>query len=125
MITKVNVTPIIRVALVLSILLVTAPMMSVADLPGTCRRPRPAGRGRAHINITISSNGQYAVDGTTVHQTSAGDSRRLAEPGNAAVPVVVRADTGGRSRRSATRPEDARAAAPPAIATRQRTDVKP
>jgi biopolymer transport protein TolR len=131
MITKVNVTPIIDVALVLVIiLLVTAPMMSVADLPVDLptARTREAEDER-NVSITISSNGQYAVDETTVlpERVRATLVERLAEPGNEAVLVVVRADTGVPFSTVRRTLEDARAAGAQrlAIATRQKTEVKP
>ena len=131
MITKVNVTPIIDVALVLVIiLLVTAPMMSVADLPVDLptAKTREAEDER-NVSITISSNGQYAVDETTVlpERVRVTLEQRLAEPGNEAVLVVVRADTGVPFATVRRTLEDARAAGAQrlAIATRQRTEVKP
>ena len=131
MITKVNVTPIIDVALVLVIiLLVTAPMMSVADLPVDLptARTREAEDER-NVSITISSNGQYAVDETTVLPERLRETleKRLAEPGNTGVLVVVRADTGVPFMTVRHTLEDARAAGAQrlAIATRQRTEGKP
>jgi len=131
MITKVNVTPIIDVALVLVIiLLVTAPMMSVADLPVDLptARTREAEDER-NVSITISSDGQYAVDETTVLPERLRETleKRLAEPGNTGVLVVVRADTGVPFMTVRHTLEDARAAGAQrlAIATRQRTEGKP
>ena len=131
MITKVNVTPIIDVALVLVIiLLVTAPMMSVADLPVDLptARTREAEDER-NVSITISSDGQYAVDETTVLPERLRETleKRLAEPGNTGVLVVVRADTGVPFMTVRHTLEDARAAGAKrlAIATRQRTEGKP
>ena len=131
LITKVNVTPIIDVALVLVIiLLVTAPMMSVADLPVDLptARTREAEDER-NVSITISSNGQYAVDETTVLPERLRETleKRLAEPGNTGVLVVVRADTGVPFMTVRHTLEDARAAGAQrlAIATRQRTEGKP
>ena len=131
MITKVNVTPIIDVALVLVIiLLVTAPMMSVADLPVDLPQARTReAEDERNVSITISSNGQYAVDETTVlrEQLRATLVQRLAEPGNSGVLVVVRADTGVPFVTVRHTLEDARAAGAQriAIATRQRTEGKP
>jgi len=131
MITKVNVTPIIDVALVLVIiLLVTAPMMSVADLPVDLPQARTReAEDERNVSITISSDGQYAVDETTVlrERLRATLEQRLAEPGNAGVLVVVRADTGVPFVTVRHTLEDARAAGAKriAIATRQRTEGKP
>src|SRR5262245_63465175 len=96
LITKVNVTPIIDVALVLVIiLLVTAPMMSVSNLPVSLPQAKTReAEDQRNVCITISAAGTVAVD----DQTIAADglrptlARRLAEPGNREVLVVVRAD---------------------------------
>src|SRR5437867_9089153 len=64
MITKVNVTPIIDVALVLVIiLLVTAPLMSVADLKVDLpmAHTREAEDER-NLSITLGAHGELAVD---------------------------------------------------------------
>jgi biopolymer transport protein ExbD len=95
-ITRINVTPIIDVALVLVIiLLVTAPMLSVPDLPVDL----PAAHTRdsedeRNVSITLGVNGELAVDRDVVAR---GDlervlAERLAEPGQSDVLVVVRAD---------------------------------
>jgi len=129
LITRVNVTPIIDVALVLVIiLLVTAPMMSVADLPVDL----PAAKTREaederNVSITIASDGQFAVDETKVvrERLRATLESKLAEPGNDAVLVVVRADTGVPFVTIRHTLDDARAAGAKrlAIATRQRTEA--
>lgn len=128
LITRVNVTPIIDVALVLVIiLLVTAPMMSVADLPVDLptAHTREAEDER-NVSITIGSNGQYAVDETTIvpERLRAALEARLAEPGNKDVLVVVRADTGIPFATVRRTLDDARAAGAKrlAIATRQKTE---
>jgi len=97
LITKTNVTPIIDVALVLVIiLLVTAPMMSVADLPVDLpsARTREAEDER-NVSITVATDGSMAVDNEIVTMDSFGPAlaRRLSEPGNKDVLVIVRADT--------------------------------
>ncbi|HZE19266.1 MAG TPA: biopolymer transporter ExbD, partial [Candidatus Angelobacter sp.] len=63
-ITKVNVTPIIDVALVLVIiLLVTAPLLSVADLPVDLPQARTReAEDERNVSITLSSTGRLAVD---------------------------------------------------------------
>ena len=97
LITKVNVTPIIDVALVLVIiLLVTAPMMSVSDLP--VRLPEARTReaeDERNVSVTLGTDGALAVDDRTVTAATLGPAvaERLAQPGNAGVLVVVRADT--------------------------------
>lgn len=97
LITKVNVTPIIDVALVLVIiLLVTAPMMSVSDLP--VRLPEARTReaeDERNVSVTIGTRGELAVDDRQVAALAlaAAVAERLAQPGNEGVLVVVRADT--------------------------------
>jgi len=97
LITKVNVTPIIDVALVLVIiLLVTAPMMTVSDLP--VRLPEAHTReaeDERNVSVTIGTDGALAVDDRDVNEATlaAAMSERLAQPGNEGVLVVVRADT--------------------------------
>ena len=128
LITRVNVTPIIDVALVLVIiLLVTAPMMSVADLPVDLptARTREAEDER-NVSITIGSNGQFAVDEHTIARGSlrATLETRLAEPGNKDVLVVIRADTSVPFATIRGTLEDARSAGARrlAVATRQKTE---
>lgn len=129
LITKVNVTPIIDVALVLVIiLLVTAPMMSVADLPVNLPEAKTReAEDERNVSITIASDGQYAIDETTVlpAQLQGALSERLAEPGNDGVLVVVRADTGVAFVEIRKALQEARAAGAKrlAIATRQRTEA--
>src|SRR5262249_58617588 len=90
-ITKVNVTPIIDVALVLVIIrLVTAPMMSVSDLPVNLPQAKTReAEDQRNVCITISSTGQLAVDDTTVGPEGLKPSleRPPAEPGNHHVPA--------------------------------------
>src|SRR5947208_10919042 len=86
LITKINVTPIIDVALVLVIiLLVTAPMMSVADLPVNLPAARTRGaEDQRNVSVTLSSEGDLAVDELRVSpdRLQAALDERLAEPGN-------------------------------------------
>ena len=127
-ITKVNVTPIIDVALVLVIILmVTAPMLSVADLPVQL----PAARTREaederNVSITLGSDGSVAVDDERIapDALTAALTRRLAEPGNQDVVVVVRADTNipYASLRDVLDQARAAGATRLAIATRQKTE---
>jgi biopolymer transport protein ExbD len=131
LITKVNVTPIIDVALVLVIiLLVTAPMMSAASLPVNLPQARTReAEDQRNVCITISAAGQLAVDEHTVAADGLRPAlaRRLAEPGNREVLVVVRADRQVPFATIRHALDDARAAGAKrlAIATRQRTEDRP
>ena len=130
LITRVNVTPIIDVALVLVIiLLVTAPMLSVADLPVDL----PAAHTREaederNVSVTLSAGGHVAVDEEVVErsQLRAAIAARLSRPGNEGVLVVVRADSGAPYAAVREVLEDARAAGAKrlAIATRQKVEAK-
>jgi len=126
LITKVNVTPIIDVALVLVIiLLVTAPMMSVSDLKVNL----PQAKDQRNVCITISSTGECAVDDQAVVAGGLETelARRLAEPGNREVLVVVRADKQVPFSTIRHALDDARTAGAHrlAIATRQRAEARP
>jgi len=95
MITKVNVTPIIDVALVLVIILiVTAPLMSTADLPVDLpsARTREA-ENQANVSVTLASDGALAVDDRRVAfaELRPALAARLADVGDDVL-VVVRAD---------------------------------
>ena len=130
MITRPNMTPLIDVALVLVIImLVTAPMLSVADLP--VNLPQAATReaeNERNVSITLGADGRLAVD----EQVVAVDAlvvtlqKRLAEPGNRDVLVVVRADSGAPYASVKRLLEQARAAGATrlAIATRQRVEAR-
>ena len=86
MITRPNMTPLIDVALVLVIImLVTAPMLSVADLP--VNLPQAVTReaeNERNVSITLGADGRLAVDEqvVTVDALVAALQIRLAEPGN-------------------------------------------
>ena len=127
-ITKINVTPIIDVALVLVIiLLVTAPMLSVADLPVSLPQARTReAEDERNLSITLAADGSLAVDNERVASGALGAAlaRRLAEPGNQDVLVIVRADTNIPYANLREVLEQARAAgaARLAIATRQKTE---
>ena len=124
-ISKVNVTPIIDVALVLVIiLLVTAPMLSAADLPVNL----PAAHTREaedqrNVSITIATTGELAVDDqrVTAEALRGHLAGLLARRGNEDVLVVVRADSGTPFRTVRRALDDAREAGAKriAIATRQ------
>ena len=99
MMTRINVTPIIDVALVLVIiLLVTAPMLTVADLEVDL----PAAHSRdvedqGFISITLSTSGEIAIDEQVlsgVDQIRSVLMSRIAEQESDKAMVVVRADAG-------------------------------
>jgi biopolymer transport protein ExbD len=128
LITKINVTPVIDVALVLVIiLLVTAPMMSVTERPVNLpvARTREA-EDQRNVSITIGDDGHIAIDKTDVALTDLRVrlAEQLAQPGNQNVLVVVRADTSVPFSVVRQALQDARAAGAHrmAIATRQRTE---
>jgi biopolymer transport protein ExbD len=125
----INVTPIIDVALVLVIiLLVTAPMMSASDLP--VRLPTARTRGaedQRNLSVTLGSDGSLAVDDQRVAPSAlrAAVGAKLAQPGEANVLVVIRADADAPYARVRTLLADVRAAGAQrlAIATRQDAEV--
>ena len=131
LITKINVTPIIDVALVLvTILLVTAPMLSIADLAVDLPAAHTRGvEDERNISITRAANGDLAIDKRRV----AADALRpmlaqlLAQPGNKDVLVVIRADTSIPYGEIRDLLDQARAAGARrlAVATRQATEDKP
>ena len=99
MMNRINVTPIIDVALVLVIiLLVTAPMLTVADLEVDL----PAAHSRdvedqGFISITLSTSGEIAIDDLVlsgVDQIRPALMSRIAEQESDKAMVVVRADAG-------------------------------
>jgi biopolymer transport protein TolR len=128
MITKINVTPIIDVALVLVIiLLVTAPMMSVADLPVDLPQARTReAEDERNVSITLSSTGRLAVDDKMIAEEELGGYLRakLTEHQNQNVLVVVRADSGApyAAVRHLLNQAKAAGATRIAIATRQRVE---
>jgi len=130
-ITRINVTPIIDVALVLVIiLLVTAPMLSVADLPVDLPQARTReAEDERNLSITLAADGSMAVDNERVEPAALGAAlaRRLADPGNRDVLVIVRADTSTPYASLRVVLDEARRAgvARLAIATRQKTGVQP
>ena len=125
-ITKPNMTLLIDVALVLVIiLLVTAPMLSVADLP--VQLPQAVTReaeDERNVSITLGADGRLAVDEQVVSREALPSTlaSKLSLPGNKNVLVVVRADSGAPFSEVRRLLEEARAAgaARIAIATRQR-----
>lgn len=129
LITKVNVTPIIDVALVLVIiLLVTAPMLAVSDLPVNLPQAQTReSEDERNVSITLSSSGELAIDETRIPRESltAAVHERLAQKGNENVLVVVRADADAPYSTVRGLLNDARAAGARrlAIATRQKTEA--
>lgn len=130
-ITKVNVTPIIDVALVLVIiLLVTAPMLTVADLPVDLPPAHTKdAEDERNVSITLGRNGELAIDRDVITQNELRPrlAARLAERGNEDVLVVVRADLGIEHGLVRAILAEARAAGARrlAIATRQKTETAP
>ena len=99
MMTRINVTPIIDVALVLVIiLLITAPMLSVADLE--VELPTAHSRDvedQGFISITLSRTGEIALDETVlsgVEQIRSALATRISDQEGDKAMVVVRADAG-------------------------------
>ena len=130
LITKVNVTPIIDVALVLVIiLLVTAPLISVADLPVNLPQAHTReAEDQRNVSITLGSGGELAVDDRIVTETELATalSERLADLGTNVL-VVVRADADAPSGRVRALLDLARGAGAKrlAIATRQKVEATP
>ena len=128
MITKVNVTPIIDVALVLVIiLLVTAPLISVADLPVNLPQAHTReAEDQKNVSITLGSGGELAVDDRIVAESELASalSARLADLGTNVL-VVVRADADAPSGRVRALLDLARGAGAKrlAIATRQKVEA--
>ena len=129
-ITQVNVTPIIDVALVLVIiLLVTAPLLSVADLPVDLPQARTReAEDERNVSITLSSTGRLAVDDKVLSSEELDRflRSRLSQRGNEDVLVVVRADSGApySAVRRLLHQAKVDGAKRLAIATRQRTEVR-
>ena len=131
LITRINVTPIIDVALVLVIiLLVTAPLMSVADLPVDLPQAHTRdAEDERNVSITRTAGGELAVDEQRVEPALFVTAlrARLAQTGNENVLVVLRADSSlpyanVRELLSQARAAGARRIA---VATRQQTKDRP
>jgi len=99
LLTRITITPIIDVALVLVIiLLITAPMLSVADLDVDLPYARSQDQDKTgYVSITLAGDGQLAID----EQKLAGLDEivpqlrdRLRATGKDQLMVVVRADAG-------------------------------
>src|SRR5438093_11996043 len=126
LITRINVTPIIDVALVLVIiLLVTAPLLSVADLPVNLPEARTReAEDERNVSVTLGADGSIAVDDKVVDAAGlrASLAARLAERGNRDVLVVIRADSSTPFARVRALLDEARGAGARrlALATRQK-----
>jgi biopolymer transport protein ExbD len=129
LITKVNVTPIIDVALVLVIILiVTAPLLSAADLPVDLPEARTReAENQANVSVTLGRDGELAVDDRRVTYDELGLalSARLADQGEDVL-VVVRADSNAPYADVRAVLDRARAAGARrlAIATRQKVEAR-
>jgi biopolymer transport protein ExbD len=126
---RVNITPVIGLALVLVlILLITGPMFSVADV--AVELPKASTRGPEddrRITVTVGAEGELAVD---EHRVTREELRgmmleTLADPEREKALVVVRADEGVRHQvvRDIVAEVASAGAARIAIGTRQRTGV--
>jgi biopolymer transport protein TolR len=130
LITRVNVTPIIDVALVLVIILiVTAPLLSAADLPVTLPEARTReAEDQRNVSVTLGQDGTLAVDDRIVAFAEFGPalSARIAEQGDDVL-VVVRADSNAPYADVRQVLDEARAAGARrlAIATRQKAEPRP
>ncbi|MGE5176754.1 MAG: ExbD/TolR family protein [Hyphomicrobiales bacterium] len=131
LITKVNMTPLIDVCLVLVIiLLVTAPLIAVADLPVDLPQAQTReAEDERNVSITLATDGELAIDEEHVTRDSlpALLQQRLERKGNEDVLVVVRADSNAPYSSVRDLLDVARAAGATrlAIATRQQTEVTP
>ena len=97
LLTRINVTPIIDVALVLVIiLLITTPLRTVADLAVNLPSARSQDLAKtAQISLTVAADGQIAVDENVLANTqelTALIASRLQDIGADEMVVVVRAD---------------------------------
>ena len=95
---RINVTPIIDVAMVLVItLLITAPMIARSDididLPQTQSR---SVEDELRISVTVGMDGRVAIEDQVVSPADLAVAlkERLSQPGNENALVVVRADAG-------------------------------
>ena len=126
-ITKVNVTPIIDVALVLVIILiVTAPLLSAADLPVKLPEARTReAENNKNVSVTLAQDGALAVDDRRVSaaELRTAIAERIADQGDDVL-VVVRADSNAPYKTVRGVLDEARGAGAKrlAIATRQKVD---
>lgn len=93
---KINLTPIIDVALVLVIiLLITAPMLSVADIEVNLPQAQTRGaEDEARVSITLSKDGELAINEDIIDYDMIGPVLRsvLEKADNENMLVVLRAD---------------------------------
>jgi biopolymer transport protein TolR len=129
-IARINVTPIIDVALVLVIiLLITAPMIAASNLEVDLPEARTRSiEDEVRLSVTLGKDGQIAVDEDLVERNAFGDvlRRRIGAAKSDNVLVVVRADAGTSYTLVYDILGDVRSAGAGriAIATRQRGKVK-
>ena len=125
-VTRMNLTPIIDVALVLVIiLLITAPILVATDvevdLPQANTREV---EDEVRVSVTLGKSGEIAIDDdhVTPHALTSELRARLAEKKNKNVLVIVRADAGAPYKTVKKVLKDVRAAGAKrlAIATRQK-----
>ena len=128
---RINVTPIIDVALVLVIiLLITAPMISVSDMEVDLPPAKTLNaEDEVRMSITLGKNGEVAIDDEDVprQNLTAALSAKLAESENKNVLVVLRADVDVPYKSIKEILEDTQKAGAKriAIATRQRGRMDP
>jgi biopolymer transport protein ExbD len=131
MLTRINVTPIIDVALVLVIiLLITAPMLQVADMDLILPEAHTRGaEDERKIIVTMSRTGELAVNETIIHagQLPGTLGQHLDQAGRDEALVVVRADAGLPHHTVKEVLEQARAAGAQrlALATNQKIEALP
>lgn len=93
----INVTPIIDVALVLVIiLLITAPIITAVNMDITLPKARTTSiEDEVRLSITLSSNGDLAVDDTMIspYQLVPTLRQRISKSSRSDILVVVRADS--------------------------------
>ncbi len=99
LLTRINVTPIIDVALVLVIiLLITAPMLSVAELDVELPQARTRDLDKTgYVSITMAADGQLAIDDKVLsgpQEIAPFLRNRLQAADGEQLMVVVRADAG-------------------------------
>ena len=129
-IAKINVTPIIDVALTLVIILMmSGPMLAVSDVPVDIPAARTRGaEDESRVMITLGTNGEIALDN---QRTTRDALPRLLQARLSGVDdnvlVVVRADRGAPYVQVSELLQEARAAGAKrlAIATRQKGDATP
>lgn len=127
-IARINVVPLIDVSLVLVIILiVTAPLISQADLPVDLPQAHTReAEDERNVSITLATNGEVALDDKVIApgQLRMALAAKLSQPGEEDVLVVVRADSGLPYSAVEKALADARAAGAKrlAIATRQKVE---